>query len=134
MSEAAVDLKLDLNSEDDAGLPWGFVDEAADPSRLHEGAWIVDGSGRALAEAQVADIDGDIVHVRPYPVLPSATATCSITTWREARGARQQSGQRCRVPARSRTLEWSLGRAEGSSIESGVHRAPQLSMQLSQKS
>ena len=67
MSEAAVDLKLDLNSEDDTGLPWGFVDEATDPSRIHEGAWIVIGSGTARAVAQVADIDGEIVHVRPVP-------------------------------------------------------------------
>ena len=67
MSEATVDLELDLNSEDDTGLPWGFVDEAADPSRIREGAWIVVGSGNARAVAQVADIDGEIVHVRPMP-------------------------------------------------------------------
>jgi hypothetical protein len=33
MSAIAVDLELDLNSEDDTGLPWGFIDEADDPSR-----------------------------------------------------------------------------------------------------
>lgn len=67
MNGSGVDLELDLNSEDDTGLPWGFVDEAEDVSRIREGAWIVVGSGTARAVAQVADIDGDIVHVRPLP-------------------------------------------------------------------
>jgi hypothetical protein len=67
MSDAPVDLTLDLNSEDDTGLPWGFIDEAANPSLIQEGAWIVVGSGTARAVAQVADIDGEIVHVRPLP-------------------------------------------------------------------
>lgn len=67
MSDTPVDLALDLNSEDDTGLPWGFVDEASDRGRIREGAWIVVGSAAAQAVAQVADIDGDIVHVRPLP-------------------------------------------------------------------
>ena len=67
MNAIRVDLTLDLNSEDDTGLPWGFVDEAAEPSLIREGAWIVVGSGSARAVAQVADIDGEIVHVRPLP-------------------------------------------------------------------
>lgn len=49
MTETKVDLELDLNSEDDTGLPWGFVDEATDPSRIREGAWIIVGSGTARA-------------------------------------------------------------------------------------
>jgi hypothetical protein len=67
MTGSGVDLELDLNSEDDTGLPWGFVDDAEDASRIREGAWIVVGSGTARAVAQVADIDGEIVHVRPLP-------------------------------------------------------------------
>jgi hypothetical protein len=39
------------------------VDEASDRSRIREGAWIVVGSGTARAVAQVADIEGEIVHV-----------------------------------------------------------------------
>ena len=31
MSTPDVDLELDLNSEDDTGLPWGFRDDARDP-------------------------------------------------------------------------------------------------------
>lgn len=60
MSTRAVDLPVDLNGEDDSGLPWG-----RDPQTLHEGAWIVVGSARTQVLAQVADIDGDVVHVRP---------------------------------------------------------------------
>ena len=67
MTDIPVDLVLDLNSEDDSTLPWGFIDEAVNPARIREGAWIVVGSGSARAVAQVADIDGDIVHVRPLP-------------------------------------------------------------------
>lgn len=67
MSNADVDLELDLNSEDDTGLPWGFLDDARDPTAIKEGAWVVVGSGTARAVAQVADVDGDVVHVRPLP-------------------------------------------------------------------
>lgn len=62
-----VDFELDLNSDDDTGLPWGFVDEATGPTRIRERSWIVVGSGTARAVAQVADINGEIVHVRPLP-------------------------------------------------------------------
>jgi len=67
MGDIPVDLTLDLNSEDETGLPWGFVDEAADPALIQEGAWIVVGSGTARAVAQVADVEAGIVHVRPLP-------------------------------------------------------------------
>lgn len=62
-----IDLPLDLASEDETGLPWGFLDEASDASRVREGAWIVVGSVSAQAVAQVVDIDGQIVHVRALP-------------------------------------------------------------------
>jgi hypothetical protein len=67
MNTPDVDLELDLNSEDDTGLPWGFLDDARDPTAIEEGAWIVVGSGTARAVAQIADVDGDVVHVRPLP-------------------------------------------------------------------
>lgn len=67
MGDIPVDLILDLNSEDETALPWGFLDEAAVPSRIQEGAWIVVRSGSARAVAQVADVEAGIVHVRPLP-------------------------------------------------------------------
>ena len=70
MSGNAEDLELDLNSEDDTGLPRGFVDEADNPSRIREGAWIIVGSGTARAVAQVADIDGEIVQMSGPSLVP----------------------------------------------------------------
>jgi hypothetical protein len=67
MGDPTIDLEVDLNSEDDTGLPWAFMNEAREPSLIREGAWIVVGSGEVRAVAQVADIDGEIVHVRPLP-------------------------------------------------------------------
>lgn len=62
-----IDLPVDLNSEDDSGLPWTFLDEARDPSLVREGAWLVVGQGPTRAVAQVVEIEGDIVRVRPAP-------------------------------------------------------------------
>jgi hypothetical protein len=65
--QPGVDLVVDLNSEDESGLPWTFLDEARDPGLIREGAWLVVGEGSARAVAQVVEIDGDIVRVRPLP-------------------------------------------------------------------
>ena len=62
-----VDLVVDLNGEDESGLPWSFIDEARDPSAITEGAWVVVGEGTARAVAQVAEVDGNVVRVRPLP-------------------------------------------------------------------
>ena len=65
-----VALPLDLNTQDETGLPWTFLDEAPDPSRIVQGAWIVVGGPQAQAVAQVSIESlpqGDLVHVRPLP-------------------------------------------------------------------
>ena len=62
-----IDLRVDLNGEDDTGLPWAFLRDAKDPAIVREGMWLVVGSGKARAVAQVAQIDGDLVWVRPLP-------------------------------------------------------------------
>ncbi len=62
-----VDLRVDLNTEDDTGLPWAFVRDARDPALLKEGAWLVVGSGNAGAVAQVVQLDDELVWVRPLP-------------------------------------------------------------------
>lgn len=43
--QTPVDLAVDLNSEDDSGWPWTFLDEARDPALIREGAWIAVGAG-----------------------------------------------------------------------------------------
>lgn len=60
-----LDLRVDLNTTDDSGLPWAFLDDAPDPSVIVPGRFVVVGSGQARAVAQVVDIDDGIVHVRP---------------------------------------------------------------------
>ncbi len=62
-----IDLTVDLNSEDESGLPWTFLDEARDPTLVVEGAWLMVGEGSTRAVAQVVEIEGDIVRVRPLP-------------------------------------------------------------------
>lgn len=62
-----LDLRVDLNTEDDAGLPWTFARDARDAALVREGAWLLVGSGRTRAVAQVAQVDGDLVWVRPLP-------------------------------------------------------------------
>ena len=62
-----VDLRVDLNTEDDTGLPWAFLRDARDPALVREGAWLVVGSGRTRAVAPAAQVDGDLVWVRPLP-------------------------------------------------------------------
>ncbi len=66
-AESGVDLVVDLNSEDESGLPWTFLDEAHDPALIREGVWLVVGEGSTRAVAQVVEIVGDIVRVRPLP-------------------------------------------------------------------
>jgi len=41
-----VDITCDLNDEDETGLPFAFVDEAADPSLIFPGAIVVAGNGK----------------------------------------------------------------------------------------
>ena len=64
---SSVDLVVDLNSEDESGLPWTFLDEAKDPTLIREGAWLVVGEGTVRAVAQVVEIEEDVVRVRPLP-------------------------------------------------------------------
>ncbi len=62
-----LDLVVDLNSEDESGLPWTFLDEARDSTLIREGAWLIVGEGSVRAVAQVVEVSGDIVRVRPLP-------------------------------------------------------------------
>jgi hypothetical protein len=60
-----LDLVVDLNTMDDTGLPWAFLDAAPDPTRVVPGTHIVVGSGAVRAVATVVDIVDGIVHVQP---------------------------------------------------------------------
>ena len=68
-----IDLFVDLNTEDETGLPWTYLDQAADPSLVVPGRLLVVGAGSAVAVAEVIDVAADgIVHVRPLPGPVSA--------------------------------------------------------------
>lgn len=60
-----VDLEVDLNTMDETGLPWAFLDESPDPAKIVPGTRILVGAGSVRAVATVVDIDNGIVHVHP---------------------------------------------------------------------
>ncbi len=63
-----IELPIDFNTMDETGLPWAFLDEAADPSRVVPGAHLVAGSGTVRAVVVVVDVTDDgIVHVCDVP-------------------------------------------------------------------
>lgn len=71
--QPAIDLFVDLNNEDETGLPWSLLSEATDQARIVPGAHVVVGSGRVRAVALVVDVTSDdVVHVRPLPGPVSA--------------------------------------------------------------
>ncbi len=66
-----VDIPADLNSEDETGFVWTFLDEADDPSVIVPGEVVVAGSPLTPAVCEVVDLvekaAGTIVHLRLLP-------------------------------------------------------------------
>lgn len=62
-----IDLPMDLQTEDETGLPYASLSRANHPGRIIEGAWITVGSQTVNAVARVIDLDGGFVHVEPLP-------------------------------------------------------------------
>jgi hypothetical protein len=72
MTTLPLDLFVDLNTMDETGLPWSYVDQATDQSKIRVGTFIVVGGGLVRGVARVVDIAGDgVVHVLPMPGPPS---------------------------------------------------------------
>ena len=63
-TDIELDLVVDLNTMDDTGLPWAFLDDAH----------VIVGSGQVRAVALVVDVTGDIVHVLPLRGSVAANA------------------------------------------------------------
>jgi hypothetical protein len=63
-----VDIQADLNSEDETGFVWTFLDEAANPAAIRPGEIVVAGSALTPAVCEVVDLAekpvGTIVHLR----------------------------------------------------------------------
>jgi hypothetical protein len=68
-----VDIRADLNDEDDTGYVWTLLDEADQPARIVPDALVVADDEDAAAVCQVIDLspasDGTIVHLRVLPGL-----------------------------------------------------------------
>ena len=68
---AHVDIAADLNSEDETGLVWTFLDEATDPTVIRPGEVVVAGSELTPAVCEVVDLvekpAGTVVHLRVLP-------------------------------------------------------------------
>ena len=66
-----VDIPADLNSEDETGLVWTFLDEAEDQTIIRPGEVVVAGSPLTPAVCEVVDLvdkpAGTIVHLRILP-------------------------------------------------------------------
>ena len=66
-----IDIAADLNTEDETGLVWTFLDEATDPSLIRPGQVVVAGSELTPAICEVVDLVekpvGTIVHLRILP-------------------------------------------------------------------
>ena len=66
-----VDISADLNSQDETGLVWTFLDEADDRSIIRTGELVVAGSPLTPAVCEVVDLVekkvGTVVHLRVLP-------------------------------------------------------------------
>ena len=54
-----IDLKADLNAQDDEGLGWSVLRDAREPNRVVPGAELVAGNEVATAVVRVVAVDGD---------------------------------------------------------------------------
>jgi hypothetical protein len=59
MSHPAIALRANLNNEDDDGLNWGLLRNAADPQQIVEGAVVVVGTDRFWSWARILRVDAD---------------------------------------------------------------------------
>lgn len=54
-----IDLRSDLNAEDDNGENWALVANATDPSRVRVGAVVVAGTPRFWSVVRITAVDAD---------------------------------------------------------------------------
>ena len=54
-----IDLRSDLNAEDDDGQNWALIDNATDPSRIQVGAVLIAGTPRFWSVVRITAIDDD---------------------------------------------------------------------------
>ena len=54
-----IDLRSDLNAEDDNGENWALLDNASDPSQVHVGSVLVAGTTRFWSVVRITAVDAD---------------------------------------------------------------------------
>jgi hypothetical protein len=59
MTAPAIDLRANLNNEDDEGLNWSLLRNARDPAAIVEGAVVVAGTERFWSWVRVRQVDDD---------------------------------------------------------------------------
>lgn len=71
-----IDLRADLNAEDDQGRWWSLLRDAAEPQRVVPGAVMVAGTDRfwQVVRIEQVDDDGQVHFVRLPPDDPRAAA------------------------------------------------------------
>ena len=63
-----IDLRADLNAEDDEGRWWSLIGDAADPAMVVPGAVVVAGTDRFWSVVRIEQVDDDgQVHFVPVP-------------------------------------------------------------------
>lgn len=68
--DLALDITADLNAQDDDGLGWSTLVDAADPSRVIPGAMLLAGNASGVAVVRVVAVDDDgQIH---FTVLPGS--------------------------------------------------------------
>jgi hypothetical protein len=66
--ETELDLRADLNAQDDDGYGWSLLSEARDPARVTVGRMLLAGNSQAVAVVRVVAVDDDgQVH---FAILP----------------------------------------------------------------
>ncbi|MDP4013144.1 MAG: hypothetical protein Q8P38_00760 [Candidatus Nanopelagicales bacterium] len=65
VEELDIDLPLDLQTENESGLPYALLAHARHPERIAEGEWIIVGSPNVNAVARVIEVRNGIVEVEP---------------------------------------------------------------------
>jgi hypothetical protein len=59
MTAPAIDLRANLNNEDDEGLNWSLLRNARDPAAIVEGAVVVAGTERFWSWVRIRQVDDD---------------------------------------------------------------------------
>jgi hypothetical protein len=67
-----IDLRADLNAQDDDGYGWSTLADARDPDRVRSGCMLLAGNGAAQAVVRVVAVDDDgQVH---FAILPGSVS------------------------------------------------------------